>query len=127
MSIDFIAQNLFLIGLLMCAATVFVSSRACVRYERKSAFSRVKDFRGVDESGRTFLDGGRATIRPGTEQVTYGLFALQHYSRRFLVQDGDDRFLVVVTMGVDRPYVKQLDERSSELVAGFKEWGSGVA
>ncbi len=99
-----------------------LSSRSALARERAAAERLIRNYRGAATEGQLALDGALATVRCGNEEVRYGYFVLDHYSRRFLMEYEGNWFLAVVTKGQSRPFIKHLDAQRAALVSGYPEW-----
>ncbi len=97
-------------------------SRAALRKERIAAEKLIRSFRGPVSDGTCLIDGSVCEIAFGSEDVHYRHFELTHYSRRFLLTQGNEQYVAVVTKGQTTPFIKRLDAQRGQLVSGFKEW-----
>jgi hypothetical protein len=105
----------------------FLSSRVALSRARIAAEKSIRGYRGESASDPLFVDGSSAKVSLGSEEVIYGFFALDYYSRRFLIEYEGKHFLAIVTSGQEKPFMKLLDPARAELVSRHKEWTQSVA
>ncbi|WP_164962532.1 hypothetical protein [Rubrivivax sp. JA1026] len=114
----------FLPVILVVGALVltFSSSRAEVQHQRGATAELIRQTKVQSTDGSLLIDGAIAEVAYGTEDIKYGFFSLQHYSRRFLLKQGDHQCLVIVTKGQPKPFIKLLDPQRADLVSASSEW-----
>ena len=104
-----------------------ISCRTDVKRHRAATLDSIKKCEWISPSGSINFESPQTVIKPGAEEIKYGLFRLDAYSRRFLIQHKDLHFLAIVTKGREKPYVKLLEPQRAVLVSRFSEWSTSVA
>ena len=125
-TLQYIAQYWILMFLALFALRA-ISCRTEVKRHRAATLDTIKKCEWISPNGTITFDSAQTVIKPGAEEIKYGLFRLDAYSRRFLIQHKDLHFLAIVFKGRDKPYVKLLEPQRAELVSRFSEWSTSVA
>ena len=103
--------------------THFSSRRALAR-ERSRAVEIIGQYKAKTTEGSIFLDCAKANVMFGSEDFKRGIFKLEHYSRRFLIEFEGRQFLAIVNSSQTKPFIKALEPNIAEVVSNHKEWRS---
>ena len=125
-NLQYMAQYWILIFLGLFALRA-ISCRTEVKRHRAATFDTIKNCEWISPKGSITFDSPQTIIKPGAEEIKYGLFRLDAYSRRFLIEHKDLHFLAIVSKDREKPYVKLLEPKRAELVSKFSEWSTSVA